>query len=112
MKHLVKRIVRALGALPQPLVKQETFNEFFAHPCWLAIRMEAARRLDAAADVAYQSEEIKEICKMRGVMQGLMFILQGEEYIRHIIAEDQEASTAEEERAEELLELMEKQNHG
>ena len=112
MKMLVKRIVRALSLVSPPRVKQEQYDEFFAHPCWLALRQEAATRLDAAGDVAYNSEDIKEICKMRGVMQGLMFILQGDEYLQHIIAENQGASMHEEAQIEALLNMMEKQNHG
>ena len=112
MKMVVKRILRALGGMPSPMVPRETYDDFFKHPCWLALRQEAAKRLDAAADVAYISEDLKEICKMRGVMQGLMFVLQGEDYLQHIIAENESASVQTEERIEALLDLMEKQNHG
>lgn len=112
MRQIYKRMLRVLSELTAPRVDKARYAEFFAHPCFLALRQEAARRLDAAADVVYQSDNIDEINRARGAMAGLMFVLDSETNLAHIIAAAEQTTTKDvEQRINEVLTLMESE-HG
>ncbi len=112
MRSTQKKILRAIGDVPIPRVTQQQYDEFFRHPCWLALRQQAAIQLDSAADREFSSLDMNDICMMRGVMQGLLFVLQAQANLMHIIAENEGSSRTTERRLEELLKLWETEDAG
>lgn len=96
--------------MPNPAIPEARYLEFFAHPCWQAFRQTVASRLDSAADVVFKSGDIDEINRARGVMHGLMFVLDTEDNLRNIISDQAEALDASpsiERCIREILKLME-----
>lgn len=109
MKQAIKNILRAIGEQPTPEITAERYTEFFRHPCWLALRQHCAKLLDQATDDAFTAPDINAINKARGVMDGLMFIMDSEENLKVIITDNEDAINASpsiERRIAGLLEML------
>ncbi|HOR77300.1 MAG TPA: hypothetical protein PLG04_00655 [Anaerolineaceae bacterium] len=88
MRHDTKKAIRAIAEAKQPRMNQEVYDAFFNSPCWIALKQAAIQGLDSAADIVFASNDIIEIQRMRGVMQGLMFIIDSRENLTRLISDN------------------------
>jgi hypothetical protein len=113
--YLKKRILRAVSDQEEPRFTDAQYKAFFGSPVWLAFRQVVAVRLDRAVDVVFTASETEAMHRMQGLVQGLAFVLAGEDTLAELIesekTEEGRAALKQSKRTEEILkqlfELME-----
>lgn len=110
MRHILKKAVRVISEAKQPTMKKETYNTFFNSACWTALQQAVIQRLDSAADIVFTSNDMMEIQRMRGVMQGLMFIIDSKENLTGLISDNMGVAAEVSNRLRTAITELEKEN--
>lgn len=110
MKHDKKKAIRAISEAKQPSMNKDVYNAFFDSPCWTALRQAAIQRLDSAADIVFTSNDMIEIQRMRGVMQGLMFVIDSRENLTGLISDNMDVVAEVSNRLKTAITELEKEN--
>jgi hypothetical protein len=84
-----KKMLRRIAEIPTPTVSKDTYDSFFRNPCWLALQLEATRLMDTAIDRAFSSDDIKEIYESRGMVRGLLLMVETKEVLSQIISDNE-----------------------
>ena len=108
--YLMKHIFRSVAKQATPMVREEEFETFFKSPVWLVLRQQAMIRLDGAIDLMVSSDEEQVRLKSAGLVQGLLFLVDSEDQIRHLVTDNEtllEESRMVSERLRKILDLTE-----
>lgn len=114
MNTRVRTLLRHLSMRETPALSKEQVSGFLDSPCWRALRQAAANRIDQALDIERRATSMETILQTRGVIQGLSFLLQGEDTLVGMITDNAEALLAaaeQDDKLRQVLQLMEEESH-
>ena len=114
MNTRIRTLIRHLSMRPTPALSQEQVNAFLDNPCWRALRQAAAGRIDQALDIERRATSMETILQTRGVVQGLSFILQGEDILMEMITDNAEvllSAADQDDKLRQVLQLLEEESH-
>ena len=106
--HIRRAAVRLIASLGvRPVYTQAELDAFLESRAWLAVRREAAMRLDRSFDVLLRPESGHEVmATARGAVWALQWMLEPEEVMRRLVVADESAVVANMSAERKLREVM------
>ena len=106
--HIRRAAVRLIASLGvRPVYTQAELDAFLESRAWLAVRREAAMRLDRSFDVLLRPESGHEaMATARGAVWALQWMLEPEEVMRRLVVADESAVVANMSAERKLREVM------